>query len=107
VLGDQAELLGEVHAQVRHQRVHALGRAELEAKYIPGLGVARGVDRHAHVVADQLGQRALRPLAAVADARARQALAAHALDVGLELVAVGARQVRARRHHDRLHDLFG
>ena len=31
-LGDQAELLGDVHAQVGHHRVHQLGLAELEAR---------------------------------------------------------------------------
>ena len=55
---------------------------------------------------DRLGERRLRPRAAVADLGAREPLGAHALDELFELVDLGAREVgRLAGTTQRLDDL--
>ena len=61
----------------------------------PGFAPAGRVDGLPQLRGDGLGQRRLRPLAALADLGAREALGAHALHVLLELVDLGAREAHA------------
>ena len=107
VLGDEAVLLGEVDAQVRHHRLHGGGLAELEQDEVVRLRPHGGVDGGAQLGGDGLRERRLGPLAALAHLGAGKALRAHPLHVLLELVDLGPREGQRGRHAHRLHDAAG
>src|SRR5690606_24105966 len=64
-----------------------------------------GIDRAAELGSDALAERGLRPEAVRAHLGAREAGGAHALRELLELVGLGAREVRARGDDECLDDL--
>ncbi len=79
--------------------------SELKTNEIARLGRQRLVDRAARVVGHRLGKRRLRPGPTLAHLRAREPFGAHAFHEVLELVALGAREVRDGRDDHRLDDL--
>src|SRR5699024_11118263 len=56
-LGDEPELLGEVHAKVRHDGMNPRGRTELKEDHIARLGPDRLIDREPIRVGHRFGER--------------------------------------------------
>ena len=85
-LGDEAQLLRQVDAEVGHHGVHQRLAAELEEEQVAGLRPAGAVDGQPQLRRDGLGEGRLRPLAALPHLGAGEPLGPAALDEFLELV---------------------